>query len=606
MTRRLRWVGCAAAVALVAAVVLTGDAWGQRVKKPLTGYEVGPKMDRVIPGEFVIDPPTIENLGFRWYIAGDSNRNASVAVRFRKKGSRDWRHALPMLRVHHEIANQDYEPFRCGNLFAGSVMFLEPDTEYEVRFEMTDPDGGAAPVKTVTAKTRSEPRGPANPRVLHVYPKTHAEPRPAGAFLGVKAAYDAAKPGDVLLLHAGVYEEGKLTFAKSGEPTKPIIFRGAPNEEAVLQGPDLRTDLVDTCDANHLWFEDLTFRRANKAIFAGRGRAGTRGLVVRRCKIEDVISGIWGNSKDCADWFISDCVLTGTNKTWFPRPRTYMSPSHTGINVYGQGIVVCYNRISRFSDALAIANHGPPSMDPKKQCVAVDFYGNDLTWAQDDAVETDYGCHNIRVYRNRCTNAHTALSAQPTYGGPVYFIRNEAFGITALALKLHNYCAGLEIYHNSFLTAGQGFRSFEKWQNGILRNNLILGAHRYAMETGSITPYTSLDYNGWRHTDDPDRFLKWYDGKTWVRYPTLEAFRQGTGYEQHGIQVDYDVFVKAVMPEEGKTVDVKDYDLRLKASVRAVDAGCVLPNVNDRFAANAPDIGCHELRHPLPHYGPRP
>jgi len=39
---------------------------------------------------------------------------------------------------------------------------------------------------------------------------------------------------------------------------------------------------------------------------------------------------------------------------------------------------------------------------------------------------------------------------------------------------------------------------------------------------------------------------------------------------------------------------------------RAVDAGIVLPNVNDGFSGKAPDLGCCELGQPLPHYGPRP
>ncbi|HCO94500.1 MAG TPA: hypothetical protein DIU00_11205, partial [Phycisphaerales bacterium] len=77
---------------------------------------------------FIVDPPTIENLGFRWYIEGDSNRNASVDVAFRKKGHSQWNRGLPMLRVHHEISNQRYGPYRTGNLFAGSVLFLEPAT----------------------------------------------------------------------------------------------------------------------------------------------------------------------------------------------------------------------------------------------------------------------------------------------------------------------------------------------------------------------------------------------------------------------------------------------------------------------------------------------
>ena len=601
VTARTRWVLQIMVLALSAALLLTDRAWPRR-KSPLTGHKVGPPVDAITPGEFIIDPPTLENLGFRWYIDGDSNRNASVTVQFRKKGENTWRKALPMLRVHHEIANQDYNPFRCGNLFAGSVLFLKPETTYEVRFEMTDPDGGAAPAKTVTVKTRGAPRAPVGARVVHVYPREHRGPRPAGSVLGVKAACAAARPGDVLLLHGGVYDEGTLTFTRSGEQDHPIIFRGAPGEEAILQGAGHKLNLIFLSRANHLWFENLTLRRARIGILAG----GARGLVVRRCTIEDVISGIWGNSKNAVDWYIADCTLTGTNETWYPRPKKYMSPSHTGINVYGRGIVVCHNRISRFSDALAVANHGKPSMEASEQCTAIDFYNNDLTWAQDDAIETDCGCHNIRVYRNRCTNAHTALSAQPTFGGPVYFIRNEAFGITALSLKLHNYCTGLEIYHNTLMTARQGFGSFYKWQNGILRNNLFLGVQRYAMETGSITPYTTLDYNGYRKTDDPERFIKWYNVRAWGRHPTLAAFTEATGHERHGIRVDYNAFRKAWDPKEGKTTRPADVDLRLAEGAVPVDAGCVLPNVNDDFTGKAPDMGCHEIGKPTPHYGPRP
>jgi len=453
---------------------------------------------------------------------------------------------------------------------------------------------------------RGEPEAPKGGGVLHVYPSGHEGKRPAGAILGLAAAYAKARPGDILLLHAGLYDEGTLEFTKSGAPAKPIVFRGAGDGESVLQGRGHGENLIEMAQADYLWFEGLTFRRARTAILAGTRRAGARGLVVRRCKIEDVIMGVWSTSRDSANWYIADCVLIGTNRTWYPRPKAYMSPSHTGVNVYGQGIVVCHNRITRFSDALAIANHGPPSMDPRKQCVAVDFYNNDLSWAQDDPMEADYGCHNIRVYRNRCYNAHTGLSVQPSYGGPIYLIRNEVFGVTALSLKLHNYCTGLEIYHNTLLTAGQGFRSFHKWQNGILRNNLILGARRYAMETGSLTPYTSLDYNGYRRADDPGRFIKWYDGSKWGRYPTLKEFTQATGHERHGIEVDYDIFVKAAKPEEGKTSRPSDLDLRLRRGAAPVDAGCVLPNVNDEFTGKAPDLGCYEVGKPRPHYGPRP
>ncbi len=56
----------------------------------------------VAPVEFFIDPPTLINLGFEWFIQGDENRNASVAVSYRKKGETEWKQALPMLRLKGE------------------------------------------------------------------------------------------------------------------------------------------------------------------------------------------------------------------------------------------------------------------------------------------------------------------------------------------------------------------------------------------------------------------------------------------------------------------------------------------------------------------------
>ena len=41
---------------------------------------------QVTPGEFVVEHPTLTNLGFEWHIDGDANRNASVDVTFRKQG----------------------------------------------------------------------------------------------------------------------------------------------------------------------------------------------------------------------------------------------------------------------------------------------------------------------------------------------------------------------------------------------------------------------------------------------------------------------------------------------------------------------------------------
>jgi len=587
-------------------------------KEPIPGFEIGPQTDRVVPGRLLVDPPTLECVGFRWYIAGDSNRNASVQVAYRKAGETAWRDALPMLRVHHEVANQDYEPYRTGNLFAGSVMFLEAGTAYEVRLTMDDPDGGAPPPKLLTVSTRSEADVWHDGPERHVLPADYEGPLPEGAIRGLEAAVKAARPGDILLLHAGVYR-GSIVAPLKGTPDRPIVLRAAADGEAVLEGTGHQADLVDLNGAEHVHLEGLTLRHARTAIRAGkRGQAGAVGLVVRRCRFHDVISGIFAYSENSRDWYLADNELEGINPTWYPRPggNKYMEPSHTGINVYGQGIVVCYNRIERFSDALAIANFGVPVEDLERHCVAVDFYNNDLSFAQDDCLETDYGCHNVRVWCNRCYNAHTGLSVQPSYGGPIYLIRNEVYGVTALSFKLHNYCCGLEVYHNTCCSAGDGFCSFNRWQNGHFRNNLILGGDPVpdekgnlpnvrAISTGTITPYSTLDYNGYRR-NGPGRFILWYDGAKQASYETLAEFAAGAGHEAHGVMVDYDIFVKASPPKRGVTSSPDEWDLRLRPAAAALDRGCVLPNVNDAYQGTAPDLGCRELTTDPPHYGPRP
>ena len=532
-------------------------------QEPIKGATPGARMNKIRAGRFLVDPPTLENLGFRWYVEGDSNRNARVEVAFRRAGDTEWKDALPMLRVHHEIVNQDYGPYRVGNLFAGSVLFLKPATQYEVRFIMSDPDGGAPTEPRIErVATSEEPVAFAGGRTIHVDPEK-----------GLMASYEMAEPGDILLLPAGRYQ-GPFEFRKSGRPGRPIVLRGAGGGEAVLEakGTGEKADIVRLSDVEYIMFENLTFRKGRTAIYAGK--PGSKGITVKNCKIRDVVYGVNTGSENSRGWYIADNDIEGINKTWYPRPEAYMSPGHTGVNVYGQGHVVCYNRIARFSDALAIANFGIPVADVERHCVAIDFYNNDLSWAQDDTIEADYGCHNVRVYRNRCYNTHTALSTQPFYGGPVYLIRNEAYGITSLNFKLNNYPAGILSYNNTVCCARQGFQPPAIWQNGHFRNNLFMGGQNYAMETGSPTPYSTLDYNGYRR-NSPERFLKWTDADRKVgRYQSLQELNRATGLEKHGIEVDYDIFVQANAPEEAKTYQPSDYDLRLRRDAQMCRCRC--------------------------------
>ena len=72
---------------------------------------------------------------------------------------------MPLLRLQGERIYQNQGVFDVisPNMFAGSILDLEPDTAYEARFVMSDPDGlagqtGKTVTKTVTVRTRPEPK----------------------------------------------------------------------------------------------------------------------------------------------------------------------------------------------------------------------------------------------------------------------------------------------------------------------------------------------------------------------------------------------------------------------------------------------------------------
>jgi hypothetical protein len=98
-----------------------------------------------------------------------------------------------------------------------------------------------------------------------------------------------------------------------------------------------------------------------------------------------------------------------------------------------------------------------------------------------------------------------------------------------------------------------------------------------------------------------------------VVYPTLQALAEA-GFEKHSIEVSEEMFVKWIAP------NWKEYyrkfaayplyfpehvDVRLKPDAAAIDNGVVLPNVNDNFGGEAPDLGAIEFGNDAPVYGPR-
>ena len=615
--------------------------------------------DAVSPGRFVVERPTLICLGFEWRISGDDNRNSTVEVSYRKAGETAWKQGMPLFRLGGEkVIRKDLGlDYTAPDMFAGSILDLEPDTEYEARFEMRDPDGvrGEA-IHTVRVRTRAEPKAARDGRTLHVYPPAWRGPKQEPAFTGLKEAYFGSghgdwavvserkvRAGDIILVHAGLYKgdrfkysdtlgldfDGAYVLTAKGTAERPIVIRGAGDGEAIFDG-DGAHELFHVMAADYHIFEGLTIRNADIAFQAGlKDVLGAKGLTVRNCRIEDVGIGVNAQYAGSQDFYIADNVMIGRDDRyrllgWY-NPGIYGGnrlKSYYAVKVYGSGHVVCHNYIAYFHDGIDVCTHGSPDAEEDRHATAIDFYNNDIHLMADDFIEADGGVHNIRVMRNRGVNAaQCGLSAQPVYGGPAYYIRNVLYHVpTGCGLKFNVKPAGLVLYHNTLITEAL---PGDLYSNALFRNNLILGIDapgRAVFRFSNATSYSTYDYDGYRLNPKTKAQFQWNAPRAGVlrdyeldrgrarQFGSLAELREATGQEMHGVELDYDVFENLRPPDADKPHAVyyaHDLNFRLKAGGKAVDAGVRIPNVNDDFTGAQPDLGAYELGRPVPVYGPR-
>jgi hypothetical protein len=570
-------------------------------------------------GVLTVERPTLLSAGFDWRITGDDNHNGKVDVQYRKKGENSWRTGMPLLRaggggetVGALTGESRFSRYPVPNMFSGSIFNLTPDTQYEAKFTLSDPDGGHA-VRTVTFRTRKEPMPAAGGKVYHVYPADWKGPKQEPSFIGLTAAYYMdgttddheniyelrVKPGDTILVHAGLYKgnqhrywgaehqnigaglfDGTYYLTGSGTPDKPIAIKAAGDGEVIFDGNGAAV-LFNLEAANYNYFEGITVRNTDVAFLLGvKNIAGSSGFTLKHSKLYDIGRGVqddWSGSKDI---YIADNEFTGRSdpnrmmgwlgKTWerFPDYPEVLK-SEYAVKVYGQGDVVAYNRVRNFHDGIDYATYGAP--DGIKQTALYtskeirdrfpesnDFYGNDISNMGDNCIEMDGSGRNMRVFENRCFNlALQALSTQPGYGGANYWIRNIVYNAYTGAVKFLENSAGIMFLNNTVIASATP----SEMQNTHFRNNLIVAM-------GDVDPVFALtsqantntaDYDGFRPNPGKADAFEWNTPPFSVRldyehrpikrvFSSLADFTRATGQEKHGIIVDYDSFVHVTPP----------------------------------------------------------
>lgn len=525
-----------------------------------------------VPGELSFPFPTLRNATVEWAIEGDADEDSVVTVRFREEGTRAWRKALPLRRIPAD-AN---EGFSWANRHSGSLFDLEPDTTYEVEAFLLDPDGGCE-LRYGTFTTRAVP-GP--------MPGAPVKTATPNNFASIAAS---AEPGDIIELSPGTYSG--FTFPRDGEPGKPIVLRAGG--DVTING---EVSLISRKYVHLVGMKVNGNVRANLSV----------GVTITNNTITTQQHGIRAILRS-ENLYIADNRIIGSSPWTADALGVNGDNVGEGIWVTGPGHVIEHNLVRGFRDGISLNED-----DEADDQFSIDIVNNDIYDCADDGIEADFCFHNCRVMQNRLTNTFIALSSQPGLGGPTYFIRNALYNVIHTAFKLQRGSVGDVVLHNTVVKNGDALSIYtdQPFARQYFRNNIFLGGpggtyNGYFNGSGRVisleaaAPSGDYDYDGFGSQTGK------FEGRLGAAVFASLAELQMKTTEKHAVELDLGVFEAAVAYPASPFPGFEPVSLALAQGSAAEDVGVRLPNVNDGFTGEGPDLGAHERGAPAPVYGPR-
>ena len=505
---------------------------------------------------------TFECIGLYWQVP-DRYGDQVCQVSFRPEGKNKWRSGFPLW---FDARNNEYR---------GSLVHLEPGTTYEIKLSLA----GASAGQTLKCTTWSE-----------TFPIGKTVELPSNSSETLLISESGTPDGYLLYTHSGT-EPSKIDVANRHDHC--VVVEGS---YVILRGLDLQ----------------------GAGVHAVVLKDGVHDVVIEQCSFSDwgsIAEDKWGKNYNSAIYSqASDLKRIVIQRNTFGPPRSDANswreyrpaPGKREPNHPEGPQAVCFwdsegNHVIRYNCVFGAPGRqyndifgagrnfslrGFPNQDS-------DIYGNALRDCWDDAIESEGANCNVRIWNNYIDDCFVAIACASTSVGPLYVWRNVCRQMRIAPndwgggfLKTSDRTAGGRIYvfHNTVLnptvqtptgktTAGArvGLGWGGPMVNVVSRNN-VFHVKWLALRDKANDPQNDFDYDLFRG-EVPD-----------------------SRHEQHGIRGE-PVFSDAF------AVDGDSLNIALKPGTPGHDAGLWLPNFNDGFHGEAPDMGAHEAGDEVMQFG---
>jgi hypothetical protein len=354
-----------------------------------------------------------------------------------------------------------------------------------------------------------------------------------------------------------------------------------------------------TVEKDYIYFVKLTFR------YYGQG-AEARAIYFKNASnnlVQDAIFAINNGGitiKEAAQRnVIQDNEFYDTLFTWSwdaVKATGYLERGgvYFGAPTGARGNVIRRNIFHDYFDGFDICASEPMPGEAQRQTNETDVYDNLIYNVGDDGIQVDGWCSNIRLWHNTFHDVLSGISFAPLIGGPVYAIRNLIyhFGVgnnmhDGRSFKFNSNrtdkSGPIYLLHNTadaITATPAGLQISSGLSNGwalIYARNNVWSSTSHALNNHDIGYPVDLDYNNlWNGNQDV--LVRWDT----AQYATVTAFSAATGQERHGINLN----PSFINPTKG--------NYTLKATSPLIDAGVIIPGINDDYKGLAPDMGAFE------------